>query len=147
MTDPLLPLATFLGGLLAGVNADRLVVQMPAWRRLGPSAWAAYSRRADLGNAAWLYPPLAFGAAVLNLVAAVRFPSSAAATSAVCAALACAVAARASVPIRCLGDERVTAAAEASDRRRVTRERTRRSAAGRSVCSTRCVRRRRRHAR
>ena len=63
-------LATALNGLLAGQNVDRLVVQMPAWRRVGVRAWAAYSRRADMGNGFILYPSLAIGGTVLNVISA-----------------------------------------------------------------------------
>lgn len=40
-------------GQLLGTVADslnRTLVEMPAWRQLGAQAWAAFSRRADLGN-------------------------------------------------------------------------------------------------
>ena len=41
--------AAILDGFLAGGNVDRIIVQMPAWRRVGVRAWAEYSRKADLG--------------------------------------------------------------------------------------------------
>ena len=40
--------ATFLGGILAGGAADRVIVGGPAWHALGAPAWAQYSRLADL---------------------------------------------------------------------------------------------------
>lgn len=46
-------------GQLLGTVADslnRTLVEMPAWRLLGPQAWAAFSERADLGNGATIYP-------------------------------------------------------------------------------------------
>jgi hypothetical protein len=56
--------ALFFGGLLAGLDIDRAFIAMPAWERLGPSAWAEYSRHADLGGGLLLYP----AAAILGLV-------------------------------------------------------------------------------
>jgi hypothetical protein len=67
----LIVVATALTGLLAGFNVDRLVVQMPAWRRVGVPAWAAYSRHADLGNGLILYPLEAIAGAVATLAAVV----------------------------------------------------------------------------
>jgi len=37
-----------LNGILAGANADRLLVGIPALHKLGPLTWADYSRNADL---------------------------------------------------------------------------------------------------
>jgi hypothetical protein len=68
--------ATALNGLLAGVNVDRSVVQMPAWQQVGVRAWAAYSRHADLGNGRIVYPLLAIGGALLSVAAAVGFHTS-----------------------------------------------------------------------
>jgi hypothetical protein len=42
-------------GLLAS-PADRALVATPAWEQLGVLDWAAYSRRADLGNGLIVYP-------------------------------------------------------------------------------------------
>jgi len=65
--------ATVLDGLLAGGNVDRIIVQMPAWRRVGVRAWAEYSRNADLGNGLFLYPFEAIGGAILTSAAAIAF--------------------------------------------------------------------------
>jgi hypothetical protein len=46
---------------------------MPAWRKVGATAWAAYSRHADLGNGLFLYPFEALGGALLTIAAAVAF--------------------------------------------------------------------------
>jgi hypothetical protein len=51
--------ATLANGLLAGGDADRWFVGMPAWQSVGLLAWANYSRSADLGNGFVLYPMLA----------------------------------------------------------------------------------------
>jgi hypothetical protein len=46
---------------------------MPAWRKVGVQAWAAYSRHADLENGFFLYPIEAIGGAVFTIAAAVSF--------------------------------------------------------------------------
>lgn len=62
--------AVILNGFLAGENIDRIIVQMPAWSRVGPEGWAQYSRHADLGNGLFLYPFLAIGGCIATLIAA-----------------------------------------------------------------------------
>src|SRR5438094_10306305 len=44
--------------ILGGAGVDRLLVQIPAWYRIGPVAFARYARVADLGNGRVLYPLL-----------------------------------------------------------------------------------------
>jgi len=73
VTRDLLIAAALLSGLLAGGGVDRVIVQMPAWRRVGVRAWAAYSRKADLGNGLIWYPLVAIGGAVLTIAAAIAF--------------------------------------------------------------------------
>jgi len=46
---------------------------MPAWRKVGARAWAAYSRHADLENGLFLYPIEAIGGALFTFGAAVSF--------------------------------------------------------------------------
>jgi MFS superfamily sulfate permease-like transporter len=65
--------ATVLHGFIAGIGVDRVLVQMPAWRKVGSRAWAAYSRHADLGNGLFLYPFEAIAGALLTLVAALMY--------------------------------------------------------------------------
>jgi hypothetical protein len=65
--------ATLADGLLAGGDADRWLVGMPAWQAVGVVGWANYSRLADLGNGFVLYPILAIGGTLLSLAAAVTF--------------------------------------------------------------------------
>jgi hypothetical protein len=63
-------------GQLMGTVADNLnrtLVEMPAWRHLGAEAWAAFSRRADLGNGHVMYPLVGIGGTVLILAAAIAF--------------------------------------------------------------------------
>jgi hypothetical protein len=64
--------ASFLLGSVA-VDLNRTLVEMPAWRHLGPEAWAAFSRLADLGNGRILYPIAGIGGTLLTLAAAVAF--------------------------------------------------------------------------
>jgi hypothetical protein len=74
LTRGLLVAATLLGGFLAGGNVDRGIVQNGAWRALGASAWAAYSRQADLSLHGFvLYPLLGIGGALLSVAAAASY--------------------------------------------------------------------------
>ena len=61
--------ATVLSGLLAGMDVNRVAVEMHAWERVGATGWAAYSRHADLANGLFLYPFEAIGAALFTLAA------------------------------------------------------------------------------
>ncbi|HXN20263.1 MAG TPA: hypothetical protein VN875_18140 [Candidatus Binatus sp.] len=77
-TEKLLRIAVVLivVGQLLGTLADslaRTLVEMPAWRHLGPEAWAAFSRSADLGNGEIMYPLAGIGGTVLILAAAIAF--------------------------------------------------------------------------
>src|SRR5437879_13477607 len=64
--------ATLLQSVVAGVNANRALVEMPAWQRTGPLGWAAFSRHADLARrAAVLYPASAFAGLFLSVAAVV----------------------------------------------------------------------------
>src|SRR5215831_10464805 len=67
----LLVAAAGMSGLLAGANADRYIVQVPAWRRLDVLTWAEHSRYADLGNGRFWYPVLATGATGLSVAVAI----------------------------------------------------------------------------
>ncbi len=71
ITSGLLIAATILSGFLAGATADRMVVQMPAWKRIGPMSWAEYSRHADLANGFYFYPSLAIATTILNILATI----------------------------------------------------------------------------
>jgi hypothetical protein len=70
-TRILLAAATLAGGILAGSVVDRAVVGGPAWHTLGATAWAQYSRLADLGTGLVAYPVEAIGGALLTVAAAV----------------------------------------------------------------------------
>ena len=59
-----------------GDNLNRTIVEMPAWRTLGATAWAAFSRLADLGNGRIIYPVAGIGSTILVLAAAITFRMS-----------------------------------------------------------------------
>ena len=83
---PLLGAATVLNGILAGANADRLLVGIPALRKLGPVTWGDYSRNADLAPTGMVfYPTLAIGGTLLTIAAATRSRQSAAIAAALSA--------------------------------------------------------------
>jgi len=67
--------ALLVGSIVIGAFGapivDRALVATPAWRELGPQAWAAYSRHADLGNGLIVYPIYGIGLAVLAVAAAI----------------------------------------------------------------------------
>ena len=71
----LLGAATILNGILAGATADRFLIGIPAFRKLGPVSWGEYSRHADLSPAgAAFYPTLAIGGTILTVADAARRP-------------------------------------------------------------------------
>jgi hypothetical protein len=55
--------------ILAGFSLDKVIVQLPARRRMGVIDYARYARSADLGNGVALYAAVGVGAAVLTLAA------------------------------------------------------------------------------
>jgi hypothetical protein len=65
--------ASILDGLLSGGNVDRLLVATPAWNHLGPTAWAEYSRYADLGYGIIVYPTMAICGTAASVFAAIIF--------------------------------------------------------------------------
>jgi hypothetical protein len=66
-----LPLAAVVAnGLLAGASLDQSIKQLPARRRIGVTAFAAYSQAADLRNGIPWYATLGLGAPALTLAAA-----------------------------------------------------------------------------
>jgi len=65
--------AAVVNGLLAGGNVDRALVAMPAWREVGLSHWADFSRHADLGRGQLIYPAMAIGGTLFSLSAAILF--------------------------------------------------------------------------
>jgi hypothetical protein len=65
----LMILATAMNGLLAGLNVDTALVKLPARRRIGAVAYAAFARGNDLGNGLVVYPFLGIGAALFTVLA------------------------------------------------------------------------------
>jgi hypothetical protein len=58
---------------MVGDDLNRTLVEMPAWRVVGPQAWAAFSRHADLGAGRIVYPVAGIGGTLLSLIAAAAF--------------------------------------------------------------------------
>jgi hypothetical protein len=56
-------------GLLAGLSLDKVIVQLPARRRMGVVGYAGYARSADLGNGVAFYALVGVSAAVLTVAA------------------------------------------------------------------------------
>lgn len=72
MIPPLLcclVIATLVNGVLAGINLDRYIVQVPAFRRLSIEHWVEYARLADLRTGLVWYPLLAATSLLTILVA------------------------------------------------------------------------------
>jgi hypothetical protein len=76
-------------GILAGLSLDKVIVQLPARRRIGVAAYAAYARAADLGHGVAFYAAVGVGAAALTL-AAFAVPTALGAPGAVTGLLAAA---------------------------------------------------------
>jgi hypothetical protein len=62
--------AAIIDGLLAGGNVDRALIARPAWTHLGLTAWADYTRNADLANGRFFYPAMAFSGTMFCVLAA-----------------------------------------------------------------------------
>jgi hypothetical protein len=58
-------------GIAAGATLDQAVKQLPARRRIGPTAYLGYVRAADLRNGLIWYPIMGIGAAVLTVAAVI----------------------------------------------------------------------------
>lgn len=54
-------------GILAGLSLDKVIVGLPARRRIGITAYAAYARAADLGNGIAFYAAIGISAAALTI--------------------------------------------------------------------------------
>lgn len=64
--------ALLLGGILVGLSLDKVIVQLPARRRMGAVAYAGYAR-ADLGNGVVFYAVVGIAADCLQRQAYWRF--------------------------------------------------------------------------
>ena len=67
----LLMVSCFLLGLLAGETIERIIVQLPAWKKLNIGIWGEFSRHADLGNGLIVYPFEALGSFVCLLTTSI----------------------------------------------------------------------------
>jgi hypothetical protein len=65
--------AVLSGGLLAGTTATRVLVEMPAWERLGALPWAEFSRAENHGIGALFFPLIGLVALLLTIGTAVAF--------------------------------------------------------------------------
>ena len=61
--------ASAINGLLSGLNMDTALVKLPARRRIGAVAYAAFARGNDLGNGLVVYPILGIGATLFTVLA------------------------------------------------------------------------------
>ena len=66
--------ATALTGVVTGASLDQSIKQLPARHKIGPIAFSAYARAADLGNGVLWYAIIGIGAALFTIIAAI--PSS-----------------------------------------------------------------------
>lgn len=63
--------AALCGGLLAGISANRSLVQIPAWQRVGAFPWAVFTRAENHGLGALYYPLVGLAALVFAAATAV----------------------------------------------------------------------------
>lgn len=73
MTKRLAMGAAVSGGLLAGVTANRWLVEMPAWERIGVIPWASYLRAENHGIGAVFYPVIGLITLLFTIGTAVAF--------------------------------------------------------------------------
>ncbi len=74
LTRNLVIAATLVGSILAGLNVNRALVEMPAWQQVGPLAWAQFSAHADLSlTGTLLYSVSAIAGALLSIAATITY--------------------------------------------------------------------------
>lgn len=73
LTKSLLVGATLLGGLLAGMATNKVLVEMPAWAEVGVIPWANFTRAEDTGLGLILFPVIGGSALLLTVAAAAAF--------------------------------------------------------------------------
>lgn len=71
LVTSLITFAAAVNGLLSGLNVDTALVKLPARRRIGAVAYAAFARGNDLGNGLFVYPLLGIGAVLLTVLTTV----------------------------------------------------------------------------
>jgi hypothetical protein len=65
--------ATLFGGLLAGMAANKVLVELPAWREVSVIPWTNFIRAEDQGLALILFPAIGGCALLLTVATAVAF--------------------------------------------------------------------------
>ena len=65
--------ACLCSGILAGVTANRALVELPAWQRLGAICWSNYVRAENHGVGALFYIVIGLLAILLTLLTALAF--------------------------------------------------------------------------
>jgi hypothetical protein len=65
--------ATLFGGILAGVTANRALVEFPAWERIGVISWANFTRAENHGVGAFFYVVIGFLALFFTILTAIAF--------------------------------------------------------------------------
>ena len=65
--------ATLFTGLLAGLTANRALVEIPAWGRIGVILWTDFARVENAGMGFILYPGVGAAALLFTIAAAVAF--------------------------------------------------------------------------
>lgn len=61
----LMLITTACVAILGGASLPMMIVDRPAWHRIGPVAYTEYARVTDMGPARFIYPPLAWAGAFL----------------------------------------------------------------------------------
>src|SRR5258708_32501871 len=72
-TNGLMVGVTLLGGLLAGMAANKVLVELPAWQPVGVVQWASFTRTSDHGLGLILFPVIGGSALILTVAAAIAF--------------------------------------------------------------------------
>src|SRR5438270_5858587 len=65
--------AALFGGLLAGITANRALVELPAWERIGAISWANFTRAENHGIGSFFYIVIGFLALLLTVATAIAF--------------------------------------------------------------------------
>ena len=65
--------ACLFAGVLAGVTANRALVELPAWERIGAITWANFTRAENHGIGAFFYPVIGLLALLSTLATAIAF--------------------------------------------------------------------------
>ena len=72
-TNALVVGANLLGGLLAGMATNKVLVEMPAWAEVSVLSWTSFTRAEDMGLGLILFPVIGGSALLLTAAAAAAF--------------------------------------------------------------------------